>query len=226
MTVLVTGGAGYIGGHMVLGLKDAGEKVVVIDNLSTGFAWAIPDGVEMIVGDFGDADLGCAGHRRTRRRRDRAFRRQDRRAGIRDRSARLLSQQHRQRSDPARMRGEARDQTFHLFLDRRGLWRDGIGAGHGDDAARADLAVWALQADGRADTGGHRARTRSALCGVALFQRCRRRSEGPARAVRQERDAFDQGRRADGVGPADFDEHFRRSTIRPEMAPASATSSM
>ena len=57
MTVLVTGGAGYIGGHMVLGLLDAGEKVVVIDNLSTGFAWAVPEGVELIVGDFGDAAL-------------------------------------------------------------------------------------------------------------------------------------------------------------------------
>src|SRR5450631_3084781 len=42
MAVLVTGGAGYIGGHMVLGLLDAGEKVVVLDNLSTGFAWAVP----------------------------------------------------------------------------------------------------------------------------------------------------------------------------------------
>ena len=57
MTVLVTGGAGYIGGHMVLALLDAGEKVVVLDNLSTGYAWAVPDGVELIVGDFGDADL-------------------------------------------------------------------------------------------------------------------------------------------------------------------------
>jgi len=36
MTVLVTGGAGYIGGHMVLSLMDAGEEVVVLDNLSTG----------------------------------------------------------------------------------------------------------------------------------------------------------------------------------------------
>ena len=54
MTVLVTGGAGYIGGHMVLGLLDAGEKVVVLDNLSTGYAWAVPAGVELIVGDFGD----------------------------------------------------------------------------------------------------------------------------------------------------------------------------
>jgi UDP-glucose 4-epimerase len=57
MTVLVTGGAGYIGGHMVLGLIDAGEKAVVIDNLSTGYAWAVPDGVELVVGDFGDPDL-------------------------------------------------------------------------------------------------------------------------------------------------------------------------
>ena len=57
MSVLVTGGAGYIGGHMVLGLLDAGEKVVVVDNLSTGFAWAIPEGVELVVGDFGDSEL-------------------------------------------------------------------------------------------------------------------------------------------------------------------------
>ncbi|NMD07664.1 MAG: NAD-dependent epimerase/dehydratase family protein, partial [Phyllobacteriaceae bacterium] len=39
MTVLVTGGAGYIGSHMVLALVDAGEEVVVLDNLTTGFAW-------------------------------------------------------------------------------------------------------------------------------------------------------------------------------------------
>lgn len=57
MTVLVTGGAGYIGGHMVLGLVDAGEKAIVLDNLSTGFAWAVPEGVELVLGDFGDAEL-------------------------------------------------------------------------------------------------------------------------------------------------------------------------
>ncbi|RYF05322.1 MAG: NAD-dependent epimerase/dehydratase family protein, partial [Oxalobacteraceae bacterium] len=43
MTVLVTGGAGYIGSHMVNALADAGEKVVVIDNLSTGFSSFIPE---------------------------------------------------------------------------------------------------------------------------------------------------------------------------------------
>ncbi len=57
MSVLVTGGAGYIGGHMTLGLMDAGETVVVLDNLSTGFAWAVPDGAKFVVGDTGDADL-------------------------------------------------------------------------------------------------------------------------------------------------------------------------
>ncbi len=57
MSVLVTGGAGYIGGHMALGLIDAGETVVVIDNLSTGFAWAVPEGAKLVVGDMGDAGL-------------------------------------------------------------------------------------------------------------------------------------------------------------------------
>jgi UDP-glucose 4-epimerase len=54
MTVLVTGGAGYIGGHMVLGLLDAGEEPVVIDNMSNGLPWAIPEGVPCVVGDSGD----------------------------------------------------------------------------------------------------------------------------------------------------------------------------
>jgi len=57
MTVLVTGGAGYIGSHMVLDLVDAGERVVVLDNLSTGFDWAVATGVPLVVGDSGDQAL-------------------------------------------------------------------------------------------------------------------------------------------------------------------------
>ncbi|MCR9180215.1 MAG: UDP-glucose 4-epimerase GalE [Erythrobacteraceae bacterium] len=55
--VLVTGGAGYIGSHAVLALKDAGWRPAVIDNLSTGFRFAIPDGVPLYEGDIGDAAL-------------------------------------------------------------------------------------------------------------------------------------------------------------------------
>ena len=49
MTVLVTGGAGYIGSHMVHALADAGESVVVIDNLSTGFSAFLPEGVPLFL---------------------------------------------------------------------------------------------------------------------------------------------------------------------------------
>ena len=57
MTVLVTGGAGYIGSHMVHALLDAGERVVVLDNLSTGFDWAVAQGTPLVIGDTGDQTL-------------------------------------------------------------------------------------------------------------------------------------------------------------------------
>jgi UDP-glucose 4-epimerase len=57
MTVLVTGGAGYIGSHMVHELLEAGERVVVLDNLSTGFDWAVAKGVPLIVAETGDQAL-------------------------------------------------------------------------------------------------------------------------------------------------------------------------
>lgn len=55
--VLVTGGAGYIGSHAVLALKDAGWPVAVIDNFSTGFRFAVPDDVPFYQGDIADGDL-------------------------------------------------------------------------------------------------------------------------------------------------------------------------
>jgi UDP-glucose 4-epimerase len=55
--VLVTGGAGYIGSHAVLALKDAGWPVAVIDNLTTGFRFAVPDGVPLYEGDIENAAL-------------------------------------------------------------------------------------------------------------------------------------------------------------------------
>ena len=57
MSVLVTGGAGYIGSHMAHRLCDAGETVVVLDNLTTGFDWAIPATAQLVKGDVGDDAL-------------------------------------------------------------------------------------------------------------------------------------------------------------------------
>jgi UDP-glucose 4-epimerase len=57
MTVLVTGGAGYIGSHMVLALTDAGHDVVVLDNLTTGFPWVIALSAKLVEGDIADEAL-------------------------------------------------------------------------------------------------------------------------------------------------------------------------
>jgi len=55
-SILVTGGAGYIGSHVVQQLVERGERVVVLDNLSTGFRDAVRD-AELVVGDVGDGDV-------------------------------------------------------------------------------------------------------------------------------------------------------------------------
>ena len=57
MCVLATRGAGYIGCHMVLAPVDAGEAVVVLDDLSTGFRWALPPEVTLAQGDIADNAL-------------------------------------------------------------------------------------------------------------------------------------------------------------------------
>ncbi len=56
-TVLVTGGAGYIGSHAILALQDAGWPVAVVDNLTTGFRWAVPENVAFYEGDIADGAL-------------------------------------------------------------------------------------------------------------------------------------------------------------------------
>ena len=53
--ILVTGGAGYIGSHAVLALCDAGHRVVVVDNLVTGFAWAVDPRATLVAANIDDA---------------------------------------------------------------------------------------------------------------------------------------------------------------------------
>lgn len=57
MAVLVTGGAGYIGSHMVWALVDSGVDVVVLDRLSTGFRWAVAPQARFYLGDVGDKSI-------------------------------------------------------------------------------------------------------------------------------------------------------------------------
>jgi UDP-glucose 4-epimerase len=57
MTILVTGGAGYIGGHTVLALQAAGLPAVILDDLSTGQRHLVPEGTKLIEGDIGDESL-------------------------------------------------------------------------------------------------------------------------------------------------------------------------
>ena len=54
---LVTGGAGYVGSHLVAALLDRGDDVTVLDNLRTGHRAAVPAGARLVVGDLGDAGL-------------------------------------------------------------------------------------------------------------------------------------------------------------------------
>lgn len=57
MKVLVTGGAGYVGSHVCLHLLEAGHRVQVLDNLSSGSEEALPDNADLVIGDVGDRSL-------------------------------------------------------------------------------------------------------------------------------------------------------------------------
>ena len=147
MTVLVTGGAGFIGSHMVLELLDAGEDVTVLDNLSTGFRWAVPDAAKFVEGDVGDSALlrrllaGDAIDAIIHFAGSIVVPEFDRR------SARLLFQQYLQIALAHRLGGRGPGTAFHLLLDG-GRLRNGEGnSGRRERRARADLALRHLEAD-------------------------------------------------------------------------------
>ena len=163
MTVLVTGGAGYIGSHMVLELVDAGERVIVLDNLSTGFT--LGGSARRAARDRRQRRSGprrAVAARRSRRR-DHPFRRLDRGSGFGARSARLLSQQYGEHARADRMRGEGRRPPFHFFLDRRGLRQSGGNSRDGKCSPAADLAIRLVEADERNHAARRRPRARTAI---------------------------------------------------------------
>ncbi|MEZ5915643.1 MAG: NAD-dependent epimerase/dehydratase family protein [Parvularculaceae bacterium] len=57
MAILVTGGAGYVGAHMLLALAEAGEEAIALDDLSSGARWMAPDPARLVVADVGEREL-------------------------------------------------------------------------------------------------------------------------------------------------------------------------
>ena len=181
MTVLVTGGAGYIGSHMVHALAEAGESVVVIDNLSTGFSNFLPEGVPLFIGDAGDENLveGVIAQHGVE-------------SIIHFAGSVVVPDSMR---DPL---GYYRNNT----MTTRSLLKAAVKGGvkrfifsstaavygnpdqmpvpeHAADAA--DVALRLVEADDRNHAARRRRRPRHGLCRAALFQRRRRRSARPHR---------------------------------------------
>ena len=210
MTVLVTGGAGYIGSHMVLELLDAGEHVVVLDNLSTGFAWAVPEAARI--------------RRGRRRRRGAGAARRSSEHGIdaiihfagsivvpesvADPLGYYLNNTVKSRAlieAAVECRRAATSSSPRPPPSTACRATEPVARGR---AARADVALRHLQADDRDDAGRCGARPRSALRGAALLQRRRRRPAGSLRPVDAARDAPHQGRLRDGARQARHMEVF------------------
>ena len=162
MSVLVTGGAGYIGSHMVWHLVDAGEEVVVLDNLSTGFDWAVAPEAQLVEGDCGDEAL--VGRLIAEHEVDAIIHF----AGsivvpesVADPLGYYLNNTVKT-AGPDRGGGRGRGEALHLLLDGGGLRHAGGHAGRRGRAAPPGIALWPLEADDRDDArrrgGGPRSR--------------------------------------------------------------------
>ena len=121
MAILVTGGAGYIGSHMVHALVDTGEAVVVLDNLSTGFRFLIPAAVPFVAGSTGDRDLVIKTLQQHKITEILHFAASIVVPEFDERSARLLPQQHDEHLHAAGRSRGSRRKAFHLLLNRRGV---------------------------------------------------------------------------------------------------------
>ena len=117
-TILVTGGAGYIGSHTVLQLRARGERVVVLDNLYTGFRQSVLD-TPLIVANVGRPRQGAARRCAPWRRHGDALRRAHHRARIGHRSAQVLRQQYLLHAQPPAVLPGGGRAAFRVLLHRR-----------------------------------------------------------------------------------------------------------
>ena len=226
MTVLVTGGAGYIGSHMVLNLCDAGEKVVVLDDLSTGRDWAVDRRARLVVGGAGDSALV-----------GRVIAEEGVDAIIHFAGSIVVPESV---TDPLKY-------YANNTCVSRSLIEAAVKAGCGSfifsstaavygmtgldpvaetDALSAHVALWPLQADDRDDAGRRRGGAWHRLWRPALLQRRRRRSGGAFGPEHALCHPSDQGGGAGGARPARRHGDLRHRLPDARTAPASATTSM
>ncbi len=199
----------------------------MLDNLSTGFRWAVPDAAKFVEGDVGDSTRSCAGcspaiavdaiiH----------F------AGsivvpesIADPLGYYLNNTCKSRSLIASaVEANVPHFIFSSTAAVYGMPKENPVAENA--AARADLALRYLEADDRDHAARHGKSAPAALCGLALFQCRRRRSAWAKRAIDSARDASHQGRVRNRARGAALSRSVRHRLSRRQMAPASATISM
>ena len=184
--VLVTGGAGYIGSHAVLALRDAGWPVAVIDDLSTGARQVVPEDVPFYEGSIADRALV-----------ERIFAEQGIQAIMHfagsivvpelvEKPLDYYAQQHACQPRADQRRGRCRSEAHPLFVDRGGLRRARAGAGRGGRPQAADQPLRRVEADDRADARRRRRppiRSTMARCAISMSPAPTRKA-GPARSAR------------------------------------------
>ncbi len=170
-TILVTGGAGYIGSHVVRQLGETGEKIVVIDNLGRGFRQAVTAG-ELVVGDVGDFELVSrllAEHRVDTVMHFAAH-------TIVPESVAQPLKYYRNNTSSTRTLLQACLENdvkqFRLFVDGGGVRNAGPGVGRRGLADAPDQCLWHLQTHERVDAarrGRGRARCATWPCGISTW---------------------------------------------------------
>ena len=203
MSVLVTGGAGYIGSHMVWELLDHGEEVVVLDRLSSGFDWAVPPEARLYVGDVGDSALV------TRIIREHKVTAIIHFAGSlivpESVSDPLLYYENNTCKTRSLIDDAVREGVPHFIFSSTAAVYGTAGVEPVQEDARhgARVALRHVEADDGVDPARHGSGvSRLRLHRAALFQRRRRRSQGAHRPVDAGRHAAHQGGRRDGARQA------------------------